>query len=69
MRDKDLCPASVTNSKFFLITCDKNLTQSNGDSKNREIPMCGDFQLGIVLINGEFVYRKVVYTPLKRWCA
>ncbi len=43
MQDKDLCPASVTNSKFFLITCDKNLTQSNGDSKNREIPMFGDF--------------------------
>ena len=58
MRDNGFCPASKTNSKFILLTCGKNLLQSNDGFENREIPTCGDFQMGGVPINGGFVWGK-----------
>ena len=37
-------PHITTNSKFILIQYDKNLLQSTGQSRNREIPINGDFE-------------------------
>ena len=47
MRDKGFCPASKTNSKLILLTCGKNLLQSNDGFENCEIPTCGDFRMGM----------------------
>ena len=44
MQDKPLAPHPKTNSKFILVQYDKNLLQSNGHSRNPEIPMFWDFQ-------------------------
>ncbi len=41
IKAKIFVPASKTNSKFILVRYDKNLLQSNGHFKNREIPIDG----------------------------
>lgn len=58
MRDNGFCPASKTNSKLILLTCGKNLLQNNDGFENCEIPMCGDFRMGLSPLMVDLFGRK-----------
>ena len=61
MRDNGFCPASKTSSKFILLTCGKNLMQSNGNFENREIPTYGDFRMGMSPLMGDLLGKGGIY--------